>query len=64
MLATDHCINLVHDSSLRHFSGMSCPDEAYLTFDVPTRWLRYVDLASGGILHLFDRLAPCYMSEY
>jgi hypothetical protein len=46
VLATNHCIHLVHDSSLGHLNGLSGPYKTDLAFDVPTRWLRYVDLAA------------------
>jgi hypothetical protein len=64
VLATYHCIDLVHDRSLCHLNGLSGSYETYLAFNIPTGWLRYVDLAARCVLHFFDRFTTCCVSVY
>lgn len=51
---THHCMYLIHDGSLGSLDGASGSHKSDVTLNVAAVGLRDVDLAAGGLLHVFD----------
>ena len=51
---TYHGIDFLHDYAFGCLDGASGSDQANGSFVVDANWLRYIDLATGGHLHILD----------